>query len=333
MSSSDLIVHPGSPRVARLALAVIGLLALAAPGCASESPPDAATGTVVVPLVQTRPGGEVFHLANAVFDIVGAEGAFVTTVNGGGFEPQLEVSVPPGIVEVFLRDGWSLERSLDGGATFAPVSALLASFNPGVARVLANSPSTLELSFIVRDVNGTLQIKLGVITEPRELAGGYIVETATGALAEYAEGANRRLDFAVFYDLFSISTAAQVDGTKLRVYVANHVAVEFYNDELGVFANQIGPSMAGAFLTYAVVARPDGTFEVSGELSGGLTNLVFGPSVIDAITSPTLDAEGFPRDEFFYDSDLPFVQDTDFDTITGTLRMRHLIAGQPGPRQ
>ncbi len=332
MSPTDSILCPTPPRAARLALAALGLLALAAPACSSQAPRDNATGTLVLPLTQTGPGGEIFHLANAVFDIDGGEGTFAATIDGSGFEPTLEVSMPPGIAQIFLRDGWSLERSTDGGATFTPVSALLASFNPAAARVLANSPSSVEFHFIVRDANGTLQVRLGVNTEPRELAGGYIVQTASGDLADYAVGANRRLDFAVFYDLLPIVSETLADGTRQRVYNANHVAVEFYNDELGVFASDIGPSMAGAFLTYTVAARPDGTFEVGGELIGGFTDIVFGPSVIDAIL-PTLDAEGFPNDEFFYDSELPFEQSTDFSTITGTLRMRHLIPGRPGPGQ
>jgi hypothetical protein len=332
MSPSDSI---RSSRGLRLPLSVLAALALAVPGCATEASHDGPTGTLVLPLVQAGADGEVFRLTNAVFDITGGDGTFSETVTST-VDPELDVTMPPGIAQVLLHDGWTLERSTDGGVTFAPVSALLASFNPGVARVLANAPSSLEFAFVVRDTTGTLQIKLSVITQPRELAGGYIVDTATGDLAAYAEFSNRRLDFAVFYDLFSLQSEVLPDGTKQHVYTADHVAMEWYNDQLGTLANQIGPDMPGSFLTYTVAARPDGTFEVSGELAGGFnhfTDILFGPSTIDAITSPTLDSDGFPKDEFFYDSELPFTQTTDASTITGTLRMRHLIPGQPGPRQ
>jgi hypothetical protein len=328
MSPSDSIRSPRSLRT----LSILAALALAAPGCATEAAHDGPTGTLVLPLVQAGVDGEVFRLTNAVFDITGGDGTFNETITAT-LETELDITMPPGIVEVFLHDGWTLERSTDGGATFAPVSALLASFNPGAARVLANSPSSLEFAFIVRDTSGTLQIKLSVISQPRELAGGFIVDTATGDLAAYADFANRRLDFAVFYDLFSLKSEVLPDGTKQHVYTANHVAAEWYNDHVGIFANQIGPDMTGGFLTYTVAARPDGTFEVSGELAGLATDILFGPSTIDDITSPTLDPDGFPSDEFFYDSELPFTQTTDLSTLTGTLRMRHLIPGQPGPRQ
>lgn len=325
-----------SSRGLRAPLLLCAALALAGPGCTSQPSHDGPTGTLVIPLVQAGPDGAVFRLTNATLDIVGGDdGSFAETITTT-VENELDITMPPGIVSVFLHDGWALERSTDGGATFTPVSALLASFNPGVARILANSPSSLELAFIVRDTNGTLQIKLAVTTEPRELAGGYLVDTADGDLAAYGDGENRRLDFAVFYDLFSLASQVLPDGTKQHVYTANHVAVEWYNDHLGTLANVIGPDMSGSFLTYTVAARPDGTFEVSGELSGGanhFTDLLFGPSTIDAITSPTLDADGFPKDEFFYDSELPFTQTTDISTITGTLRMRHLLPGQQGPRQ
>lgn len=328
MSPSDSIRSPRSLRT----LSVLAALALAVPGCATEPSHDGPTGTLVLPLVQAGADGQVFRLTNAVFDITGGDGTFNETITAT-LETELDVTMPPGIVEVFLHDGWTLERSTDGGATFTPVSALLASFNPGAARILANAPSSLEFAFIVRDTSGTLQIKLSVISQPRELAGGFIVETATGDLAAYADSANRRLDFAVFYDLFSLKSEVLPDGTKQHVYTANHVAAEWYNDHLGVFATQIGPDMTGGFLTYTVAARPDGTFEVSGELAGLSTDILFGPSTIDDITSPTLDPDGFPNDEFFYDSELPFTQTTDLSTLTGTLRMRHLIPGQPGPRQ
>jgi len=83
--------------------------------------------------------------------------------------------------------------------------------------------------------------------------------------------------------------------------------------------------MTGGALTYTVSAKPDGTVELSGQLFGRFTELDFGPNAIDAII-PTLDADGFPSDEFFYDSTAPFTLTApDASTATGLLRIRHLL--------
>lgn len=316
-------------------------VAVAFVGCATEAPPPDTGGTLTIPLIENGPNGEVFHLANATFDITGIDNGFATTVNGGGLQSVVSVSAPPGLVNVFLRDGWTLERSSDGGATFQPVSALLATINPNVARVLVNVPVTLTIGFLVRDANGTLQIKLSVEDTPRELAGGVLIQSASGIFDGYASGGARTFDLGWFYDLFSITKEVLPDGTKQLVYVANRMAGEFYNDELGVFTGTVAPTLAGASLTYTVAARPDGTIELFGQLVGGdldsSSDLEFGASAIDDITRPGIDPDGFPVDEFFYDSEVPFTLFTltadDFGEVGGVLRLRHLIVGQPGANQ
>src|SRR5262245_88181 len=91
-------------------------------GCATAatSHDDEMTGELVVQLVQPGPRGQIFHLANATFDITAADGS-TTTVDGSSSDAQINVSLPPGIATIFLRDGWTLEQSDDGGATFKPV--------------------------------------------------------------------------------------------------------------------------------------------------------------------------------------------------------------------
>jgi hypothetical protein len=245
----------------------------------------------------------------------------------------------PGIYTVALRDGWFLEKSDDAGATYLQVDALLGSPNPNSFRVLANQPIIVDFDFLVREPFGSLEIKLGVVPKPRELAGGFSVASATDGLSGYAAGGNRLLDFAVFYQLSSIAKATLADGTKQRIYTANPfgvpspnppdgsaVAAEFYNDRLGVLSGVFGPDFTGGFLQYTVAAKPDGTVELTGSLLGstGLAELDFGPSAIDA-TIPTIGADGFPNDEFFYDSGSPFTLTTTDGTLSGTLRVRHLV--------
>jgi hypothetical protein len=320
-----------------IAAAVLATALPLAQGCATDPADGGATegptGELVISLTQPGPHGEIYQLANAFFDITNAQG--ITTVNGNG--PQLSVPLAPGLASIFLRDGWTLGKSTDGGVTFQPVSALLGTFNPVAVRVLANQPAFARFDFLIRQTNGTLQISLGVVADPRELAGGIVVLTATGALAGYALVPNHLLDFAVFFQLSSLESVTLGDGTKQRVYTsinqgssfgpipapAGALAAEFYNDKLGILSGPASASLTGGTLTYTVAAHPDGTITVSGDLVGVSTELTFAPDAIDAVLPP-LDADGFPSDAFFYDSDVPFSMDIGPDTLTGTLRVRHI---------
>jgi len=163
------------------------------------------------------------------------------------------------------------------------------------------------------------------------------VQTATGDFADYAIGRNGRLDFAVFFDLTSFESQTLADGTKQHVYTAfgaggsqgpvpqppGAVAAEFYGDPIGTLAGPVASELSGAFLTYTVAAKPDGTIELTGQLVGGSTAIDFGPSVIEL--PPTRDGDGFPRDEFFYDSETPFTQSSSQGEMTGIMRVRHLL--------
>jgi hypothetical protein len=319
------------------------LLIAAAPllGCATGDGPGMPddvpeTGQLVVQLTQPGPHGEIFHLNHAIFDIVPANG-IPLTVEGSGSDTQVVVELDPGIATVQLRAGWRLEKSSDGGATFEPVGALLGSLNPNTVRILANQPSFVGFDFLVREHNGTLAITLGIVAAPRELAGGFIVSTATGDLANYALAMNRLLDFAVFFNLATLESVILEDGSKARIYTAfgqqgslgpvplptQAVAAEFYNDKIGTLQGPIADGLHAALLQYTVAAKPDGTVELSGQLSGISGLIEFGPHPIDAIV-PTLDADGFPNDEFFYDATQPFTLTTPTGSIAGTLRMRHI---------
>jgi hypothetical protein len=216
------------------------------------------------------------------------------------------------------------------------VSALLGSPNPNTLRILANQPAFVEFAFLIRQTNGTLAITLGIVADPRELAGGVFVQSASGDLAGYTGVTARTLDFGVFFKLFSLESVTLPDGTKQHVYTAfgqqgslgpaplpsTAVAAEFYNDELGTLS-QLARGFTGGSLTYAVSAKPDGTIELSGSLLG-IADLEFGPNAIDAIL-PTIGPDGFPNDEFFYDSTLPFTLLEQNGSMTGLLRMRHLV--------
>jgi hypothetical protein len=72
-----------------------------------------------------------------------------------------------------------------------------------------------------------------------------------------------------------------------------------------------------------VAANPDGSFTLQGSLVGG-AELDFGPTTIDAIL-PTLDADGFPHDGFFYDAGAPFTLTAFEGTMSGTMRVRQIV--------
>ncbi len=333
-------IRTGGARRSWIAAAVLAAALPLAQGCAAPGAGDPGsgeqepTGELVISLTQPGPHGEIYQLSNATFDISNAQGTF--SIDGSG--PQLSVPMPPGVASIFLRDGWTLGKSTDGGVTFQPVSALLGTFNPAGVRVLANQPAFVRFDFLIRQTNGTLQVSLGVVADPRELAGGFVVQTATGGLADYALPQNQRMDFAVFFQLSSLESTTLPDGTKQRVYTSFNsggslgpipvpdgaLAAEFYNDHLGILSGPVAKDLVGATLTYTVAAHPDGTITVSGDLIGGNTELTFAPDAIDAVLPP-LDADGFPADAFFYDSDVPCTLDFGPDTINGTLRVRNIV--------
>jgi hypothetical protein len=330
-----------SKSVASLFTASLFAVAAFVSACATATDPasDGPTGQIALQLVQPGPHGEIYHLANATFDIVHVDDGSLTTVDGSTTDPGFTVSLAPGLVNISLRDGWTLEKSTDGGATFQPVSALLGSPNPNVVRVLANQLAFVEFGFLIRERNGTLGITLGIVTNPRQLAGGISVQTATDGLAGYAVVGPRSLDFAIYFNLIALESVILEDGTRQRIYTAfgqqgsfgpvplptGTLATEFYNDDIGTLAGPIATELTGGFLTYTVEARTDGTIQLSGQLLGGFTDIEFGPSPIDAVL-PTLDADGFPNDEFFYNTAVPFTQTSAQGTMTGLLRMRQLPA-------
>lgn len=329
----------------RLPWLVAAALAAAIPlaqGCATQGAGEPAgndepTGELVLSLTQSGPHGEIYQLTNATFEIASLDTGAVTTVDGS--PPVLSVPLSPGRISVLLRDGWALEKSVDNGGTFQPVSALLGSKNPSGARILANQPEFLRFDFLVRETTGTLQISLGVVPDPRELAGGFVIQSATGDLASYAFAPDNQLDIGVFFQLTSVESAQLEDGTRQVTYTAfsnggsfgpipqqlGAVAAEFYNDRIGTLAGPIAADMTGAFLSYTVAARSDGTIELSGSLIGNTSNIQFGPNAIDVIL-PSLDGNGFPNDAFFYDSTAPFTLTTSsFGTASGVLRVRNIV--------
>jgi hypothetical protein len=304
-------------------LAALSLAAFAplAPGCAA--PADEVSGTLEIPLSQPGPDGALYQLA-ASFRIDGPGGA-TQILDGTVAAPSLEVMLPPGIATITLLDGWTLARSIDGGATFEPVSALLGTANPFPVRILANQPLSLSYDFLIRNQTGDLTVSFSVSPAPRELAGGIFVATATGDFAAYA---GARFDFALFYDLDDVLSVTEGDA-RLRSFESTRFAAEFYNDPVGLLAGTVAPGLAGGFVQYQVAVQLDGTQVVSGGLSGAnepTTTLQLGPHTLSA--NLPLDADGFVVDQRFADTLVPYTLTTRFGdgdaTLTGTVNIRFI---------
>ncbi len=304
----------------RLALALA--LAAGLGACDSSSALEPTQGQVVVPLTTTI-GTDVYRLAPAQFEVSGPGGTMVLDASS---QPSLTVELPPGLTTVLLRPGWSLGRSTDGGHNFQPVSALLGSSNPLALRVLANTETTVAFDFLVRNPNGTVTVSFGVDPSPHQLAGGFNVTTATGALAGYAA---KRLDFSSYFTVTAQSHRVEADGSKSLVYTVGGNATEFYNDPIGTLATTIGPAFAGGYLEYRVTAKADGTQEIYGEYYGAADpypTFIIGPGPLS--NNLQLDAAGFPIDAYFH-SVAPFtltafVSGVD-SSLTGRLILRNLL--------
>ena len=310
--------------VLRLALS-LAACALAAAGCAtaSDSGGGAEVGTVVIPLQQTGIDGALYHLS-AQFQIDGPAGTQIVDASGG--DPSVTVILPPGLSTITLLDGWTLERSLDGGASFTPVSAVLGTVNPSAVRVLANFSDTVVFQFIVRQATGSITISFGVTLHPRELAGGKIITSATGDFAPYT---TVRPDYAFYHDAF-VERLTLPDGTKRLQFSSGAFAGEFFNDTGGLLTAPIGPSYTGGCTQYHFDAKPDGTQEIGGEIDGANTPfpvMTFGPFTL-VFTRLPLDPDGFPIDVFINEPNVPFTMDVFFPsgeaTLTGTLRFRNV---------
>jgi hypothetical protein len=310
--------------VLRLALS-LAACALAAAGCAtaSDSGGGGEVGTVVIPLQQTGVDGALYHLS-AQFQVDGPAGTQVLDATSG--DPSVTVILPPGLNAITLLDGWTLERSLDGGESFTPVSAVLGTVNPSAIRVLANFSDTLVFQFIVRQATGSLTISFGVTLHPRELAGGMIITSGTGDFAPYA---TVRPDFAFYHDAF-VERLTLPDGTKRLQLSSRAFAGEFFNDTVGLLTGTIGPAYTGGFTQYHFDAKPDGTQEIAGEIDGANTPfpvMTFGPFTL-VFTRLPLDPDGFPTDVFINEPNVPFTLEAFFAsgdaTLTGTLRFRNV---------
>lgn len=272
--------------------AVVAAAALA--GCTQQAAqPDKqeSTTSITIPLVQQI--NDKLYRLSANFQVTEPDST-VLRIDGTGDDPQATVSVVPGINKIEILDGWTLSRSTDGGATFQPVAASLASQSSVNLIVGANQDVTWFFEFIVHDTNTTLHITFGVVDNPRVLNASLFIN---GGFNEFSVYNFEQVQVAIFFQSFA-QTSTEDDGTKDLQLFAGSSSVSIFGDNHGLLA-PLADQFAGGFINFTVRAHPDGTQDFSGrdDGSGGkFPHIQFGRSQAFLST----DQNGFPADTSFF---------------------------------
>jgi len=277
-----------------LVLASVVILGLAfAAGCAEVASP-VVTG-IEIPLIQPGAGDTVYRLT-ATFEIRRPDGTFLT-VDGGGPDAAVTVELDPGFHQLRVMDGWTLERSLDAGTTFAAVDAILGSPNPTFVRVIPNLIVNPRLQFLVREATGSIAISFGVVDPPAQLSGDVrFVEAPDPAYAAYV---NTAVDMEIWFTTNGQQISVDQDGTCGRLYDSFINALQLFNDGPGQLA-ALSTDFSGGFLTFTTRSHPDGVQDFSGEYfanRGSFAEFRFGLSARAALT---VDQNNCPADDFFF---------------------------------
>jgi len=168
-------------------------LFLTAIGCIGTDPNESETmGKLALPLVSNGPSGTQYRLREAIFDInptywnygyagaggVGGTGSPLSMVVDSEEDPDadsIQVSLENGNYQVYLRDGWYLEKIENGEAE--PVEATLLSSNNQWIYVNPRQTSTVSFQFGIGErsvwLNGNLNIELDIYEDPDEYYGPY----------------------------------------------------------------------------------------------------------------------------------------------------------------
>lgn len=251
------------------ALALAALTSLASltslAGCLAEEGgagggDRATTARVQVPLTRVADDGTIYRLKGVRLALSGSGGARIVEADDGAATFSFEAEA--GVLSAKLLDGWSLEKSGDGGATFSAVGAVLASLNPMVLAISPNSYATLTFEFLLRNPNGTVDVLFLAERVSGQLNALVFPQEATGRLAPYRFS---QLGMALYYKGSSFHLPSP-DGPALVTWSWT-TGLEIYDDRLGLLSEELAPRMSGYALHFEVAARQDGTQLVSGDFT------------------------------------------------------------------
>jgi len=257
----------------RLTVVIVSALAalsvLPSMGCVqSAGAPAESTDTgISIPLTQVGVSGALYHLT-ATFEISAPDGT-VQTVDGSGADASVTVNLSAGRHSVRVDDGWTLERSTDGGTTFAVVPAFLAGNNPTDVTVVPGHTVTLGLQFVVRETTGNLSINFGVVDPPRELVGTIQFTSASGDFAAYV---GTSVDLVIYFTAGAQTTNYTYDGlypyyyAYFRTYTTSVTGIELLDDVPGLLKPLAG-SLGGGALSFTIRVHGNGTQDFYGDYS------------------------------------------------------------------
>lgn len=142
---------------------LLALLVATVSAC-SEDTSRTDVGSLNVPLAATSPSGAEYRLRNATFQVVGPESATVLSEDNLG-EPAVVLEIAEGMYTVELEDGWTLEKTVDGGTV--PVPAELVSPSTVDTTVTNQLTSNVQFDFmagqeLIQFGNGLLSINITV---------------------------------------------------------------------------------------------------------------------------------------------------------------------------
>lgn len=300
-------------RICSVLFSAIVLVTAALGGGCTTSPGDPAMADsgVTIPLVQRV--NNVLYRILANFEITEPDGT-VLPVDGTADVPSVTVRVPPGINVVRLLDGWTVSRSTDGGMTFSPVSAVLASVNPVNLVVEPNRVETLQFNLIVRDPDGRVELTFGVFEMTRQLTARVAV---TGGSSDFTPYIGTDIQFTIYFG-GSPRSSIEADGTHDLRYSVNLTSLELASDSIGRLSS-LAKNFAGGVLDVTVRAHPDGTQDFSGNyqgFTGPFPRATFGTGP----AFPELDASGAPTDTGFFAFGMPFdLSSNDGPLLNGTV--------------
>jgi len=264
-------------------------------GCATDNagdPSQAGAPTAIqVPLL--RQSGTNIYRLNATFQVTQPDGS-VITVDGTGDASVVTIQVSPGVDKIEILDGWTIERSTDGGQTFAPAKASLASARSVSLIVSANTTVFWEFDFIISDGTTTLSLGFGVFDAPSTLSLELVVTGAFGAFKGYT---NQEFTLSVPFVGTSFTQIA-ADGSKERGWAPGLTTTQLFGDKLGLLA-PVFAQFGGGFMNFTVAAHADGTEDLDGSYQasfregGTFPTLTFAAS---QLFGRGTDADGFPID-------------------------------------
>lgn len=220
----------------------------------------ATTGRVEVPLTRVADDGTIYRLQGVRLALSGSGGARIVEADDGAATLSFEAEA--GVLSAKLLDGWSLEQSGDGGATFSAVGAVLASLNPMVLAISPNSYATLSFEFLLRNPSGTVDVRFFVEQVSGQINALVFPREATGRLAPYRFS---QLGMALYYKGSSYHLPSP-DGPALVTWSWT-TGLEIYDDRLGLLSEELAPRMSGYALHFEVAAREDGTQLLSGDFT------------------------------------------------------------------